>query len=344
MHRNGFVLNSLFRHLVFCKILISHSQNSILYCSKFAFYLTGRQSLPAHLSCKYSYMYSVVFGILYSISRLPLFVLYRLSYFFYLLTWYVIGYRKEAVGKNLSIAFPEKTDKERKQLAKEFYRNFWDNWLEALKLLSISKAELLRRVSGNLDALNAVHASGKSCYVLLGHQFNWEWGNAFVTQRGSFELLAAYSPLSNKLFDKLFLYLRRRFGTVLLPFNDMRRGMLPYRNRQYALALMADQRPAIPAKSYWVNFFDTPTAFLKGPEAGARLGNLPVLFISLNRPQRGYYYLEAVLLTPNAGLLAPGELTRIYAQQLEAGIRAHPAAYLWSHKRWKHEWTEGYGI
>ena len=289
-------------------------------------------------------MYSVVFGILYGISRLPLFVLYRLSHFFYLLTWWVLGYRKKTVFKNLLLAFPEKTPAEREKIAKEFYRHFWDNWLEALKLLSISPKDLRSRVTGNLDALDEIHATGKLCYILLGHQFNWEWANAYVTLRGPFPILAAYSPLSNKIFDRLFLYLRRRFGTVLLAFNNMRRGMLPYRNSQYALALMADQSPPQPEKSYWINFFDTPTAFLKGPESGARLGNLPVVFVSLSRPRRGYYHLDAVLLTANAGLLVPGELTKLYVQQLEASIRANPASYLWSHNRWKHGWNEAYEI
>lgn len=287
-------------------------------------------------------MYPVVFGILYGISRLPLFVLYRLSYIFYLLTWYLLGYRKKMVFKNLALAFPEKTPVERKAIAKTFYRHFWDNWLEALKLLSISPEALRRRMTGNLSLLDEIHATGKSCYILLGHQFNWEWASAYVTLRGPFPILAAYSPLSNKIFDRLFLYLRRRFSTVLLPFNAMRRGMLPYRSRQYALALMADQSPPQPEKSYWINFFDTPTAFLKGPEGGARLGNLPVVFVSLSRPRRGYYHLDAVLLTANAGLLQPGELTKLYALHLENAIRKQPPLYLWSHNRWKHGWKQEY--
>jgi KDO2-lipid IV(A) lauroyltransferase len=288
-------------------------------------------------------MYYIVFGILYLISLLPLSFLYLLSYFFYFITYYIAGYRKETVFKNLAIAFPEKTMAERKLIAKQFYRHFWDNWIEALKLMSISATAVRKHVSSNLSALETVYASGRSCHILLGHQFNWEWGNAIVTLQGSYTLLAAYSPLSNKIFDRLFLHIRRRFGSVLLPFNDMRRAMLPYRHEQYALALMADQSPPHPAKSYWLNFFNMPTAFLKGPEKGARLGNMPVIFISLSKPRRGYYHVEASLLTDNAGQTTEGELTRKYVQVLEANIRRNPPLYLWSHNRWKHEWKEEYG-
>src|SRR5436190_2039271 len=86
-----------------------------------------------------SQMYYIVFIISYGISLLPLRVLYLLADFCYLLTSYVIGYRKKIVFKNLVIASPEKTDAERDAIAKQFYRHFWDNWIEALKLLSISK-------------------------------------------------------------------------------------------------------------------------------------------------------------------------------------------------------------
>ena len=288
-------------------------------------------------------MYYVVFGILYLVSLLPLSVLYGLGDFFYLLTWYVIGYRKKVVFKNLQIAFPDKTEAERKKIAKDFYRHFWDNWIEALKLLSLSKKAVLRRVSGDMGALAEVYQSGQSCHILLGHQFNWEWGNAFVILQERVPLLAAYSPLTNKIFDRIFLYIRSRFGTVLLPFNNMRRGMLPYRHKQYALALMADQSPSNPTKNYWVDFFSRPTAFLQGPEKGARLGKMPVVFLSISKPRRGHYHLQTILLTADASQLAEGELTQKYVQALEANIRLNPALYLWSHKRWKHEWKEEYG-
>ena len=290
----------------------------------------------------YRPMYYLVFGILYGISLLPFWFLYLLSDFFYRITWYVIGYRKKVVLANLLIAFPEKSAEERTKIAKAFYRHFWDNWIEALKLLSVPKKTILKRVSGDMKALEKVYESGQSCHVLMGHQFNWEWGNAFVMVENSFPLLAAYSPLTNKTMDRLFLYLRRRFGTVLLPFNNMRRGMLPYRHKQYALALMADQSPSNPAKSYWVDFFHRPTAFLQGPEKGARLGNMPVVFVALSKPRRGYYHVQASLLSDNARQLAEGELTALYAEKLEANIRLDPALYLWSHKRWKHNWKKDY--
>ena len=286
-------------------------------------------------------MYYLVFAFLYLLSLLPLSALYILSDACYAITYYLLGYRKEVVFKNLSIAFPEKSAAEQRAIAKQFYHHFWDNWMESLKLMSISGKALRRRISGDMMALHSLNAEGRNFYVLLGHQFNWEWGNAFVAMDGV-QLLCAYAPLSSKIVDRLLLHIRTRFGAVLLPFNDMRRSMLPYRNKQWLLALMADQSPPMPEKSYWLNFFGRPTAFLKGPERGARLANLPVVYVSLSKPSRGKYHLEASLLTNGAGQLQEGALTTLYAAALEESIRQQPALYLWSHNRWKHSWKEAY--
>ncbi len=44
---------------------------------------------------------------------------------------------------NLLQAFPEKTDEERKKIAKQFYVNFTDNFIEVIKLVSASPSFLL---------------------------------------------------------------------------------------------------------------------------------------------------------------------------------------------------------
>jgi KDO2-lipid IV(A) lauroyltransferase len=47
--------------------------------------------------------------------------------------------------QNLEIAFPEKSEKERRTIARRFYRNFTDTIVESIKVLSMSEKELDRR-------------------------------------------------------------------------------------------------------------------------------------------------------------------------------------------------------
>src|SRR3954466_14503545 len=114
-------------------------------------------------------MYYLVFGLLYLISLLPFWILYRLSDLCYLVLYRIAGYREEVVMENLEYAFPEKTEAERKKIAKKFYRNFLDNWIETIKLISISKRALNKRVTGNFDVFHQLYSTGKAIQVNLGH-------------------------------------------------------------------------------------------------------------------------------------------------------------------------------
>ena len=89
-------------------------------------------------------------------------------------------------------------------------------------------------------------------------------------------------------------------------------------------------------------FFGMPSAFIPGPEKGARAGNLPVVFVNITKQKRGHYYVHAQLAAESPAQLPEGELTRRYRDFLEQVIRQHPDMWLWSHRRWKKPWQEGY--
>ena len=86
-------------------------------------------------------------------SLLPFWFLYLLSDFVAFLLYNVSGYRKKIVLNNLSIAFPEKTTKEKKIIAKKFYRNLTDTFLETIKMISMSNKEFEKRCTINIAAV-----------------------------------------------------------------------------------------------------------------------------------------------------------------------------------------------
>lgn len=288
-------------------------------------------------------MYYVVYGLLYLLSLLPLTVLYVVSDFFYVMIYHVAGYRKRVVAYNLSIAFPEKTETERKKIARKFYRNFTDNFIETLKLISASPAFLREHFKGDMSLFNQLYEQGKTCQAHLGHNFNWEIANMAFACDTPYTLLSVYMPINNQMMDRLFRKLRSKTGAVLLPATTMRTAMLPWRDKQYLLALIADQNPGIPSKAYWLYFFGRPTPFVTGPEKGARANDTAVVFVHFTKTRRGFYHFHTELGTLNAASMTEGELTRNYIVYLEKVIRANPDMWLWSHRRWKHEWTPEYG-
>ena len=274
-------------------------------------------------------------------SLLPMWLLYGFSDVLALLLYAVIRYRRSVVLSNLRVVFPEKTEAERLGIARKFYRNFTDNFIETLKLLSASRSFLEERlILDNPELLDYYYDQGRKIQLHLGHLFNWEVANVAIPLRTRYTFLVAYMPVENKVFERLFLHLRSRTGSVPLPATRMQRAILPYRNTLYMLALVADQSPGGPENSYWLNFFGRPTSFIRGAERGARIGDIPAVFVRIYQASRGHYRIHLTTLAEHPRELPEGELTRRYRNMLEEAIRLQPESWLWSHKRWKYSWNE----
>ena len=287
-------------------------------------------------------MYQLIFGLLYIFSLLPMGILYILSDVTAFFLSSVFRYRKEVVLANLKQALPDKTEEERKAIAKKFYYNFTDNWIETIKLLSISKQSMNKRTTGNFDVFHQLFATGKAVQLNLGHFFNWEIMTLHAGINQPYTFLTVYLPQNNKIMNRLILYIRGRWGNPLLSSNDMARAIIPWRKKQYLLALGADQRPVTPDNAYWLNFLNKPAGFVKGPEKFARGQNIPVVMMTTTKKKRGHYHFDYFLLCEDPKALPDGELIRQYVRHLEENIRLQPELYLWSHKRWKHPWKEEY--
>ncbi|TWI83479.1 KDO2-lipid IV(A) lauroyltransferase [Lacibacter cauensis] len=287
-------------------------------------------------------MYYILYGFLKLLSFIPLRLLYILSDFVYVLLFYVFGYRKKVVLYNLSIAFPEKTDKERKEIMKAFYHNFCDNFIEMIKLMSWSEKEINKRFKGNAEILNQWKDKGQSVQVVSGHFFNWEIANLGVASVSEIPFVVVYMPIKNKAADKLVYDIRKKTGSILIAATDFRAQFKEISKQQYALILVGDQNPGDPSKAYWLNFFSKPAPFVVGPEKGARRNNTVVIYADFYKVKRGYYEYKLELLTADPNSYQEGELTRSIVNKVEQSIRQRPANYLWSHRRWKHAWNEAY--
>ena len=199
--------------------------------------------------------------------------------------------------------------------------------------------------SVNAELFDTLYQQGGSCQLHLGHNFNWEWANASLPACIQQMPAVVYMPIANKAMNRLFLKLRGRWGSTLVPATPteaFRAKIRELRREKFALVLVADQSPGDPSKAYWLNFFDTPTAFVTGPDKNARLSKLPVVFSLIRRIERGVYKTTSRLITTDPRNLKEGELTVMFARFLEEAIREQPENWLWSHRRWKRDWKPDY--
>lgn len=287
-------------------------------------------------------MYYFVFGFLKLLSFIPLPVLYLVSDFVYVLLYYVFGYRKNVVMHNLSIAFPEKTIEERKKIAKQFYHNFCDTFIEMVKMFSWNTAEIRKRFHCNIEVLNDLVGKEQSVQIISGHYFNWELANLALGSLSKMPFVGVYMPIRNKVMDKIMFRVRSKTGTILIAATDFKTQVREYLKEQYALVLVGDQNPGNPAKAYWTNFFSKPAPFVPGPEKGAKMNDTAVIYADFYKIKRGFYECKLELLTTSPSEYEDGKLTRLFVDKVENSIRCRPANYLWSHRRWKHTWNEAY--
>ena len=148
--------------------------------------------------------YYLVVPVIYLLSLLPFRLLYLFSDFLYFMLYYVIGYRKKVIEQNLRNSFPEKNGREIDIIARKFYKHFCDFFVETIKMLTISKKEIIRRCKitpETFEVYSKFAAEQKSVIVAMGHFGNWEWAcNSFNAQAEQ-QLFVIYHPLSNKYFN-----------------------------------------------------------------------------------------------------------------------------------------------
>lgn len=283
--------------------------------------------------------YYLALPFIYILSLMPFRLLYALSDAFYFLLFHVLGYRKNVVYNNLRNSFPNKSEKEIDQIAKDFYKYLCDLFLETFKTLTISKKAMLKRCSiedKTLELFNRIAADDKSSILVLGHYGNWEWaGNTFSILCKQ-QLYVIYHPLRNKYFDGLVYRMRTRFGTKLIPMKETFRQMLGSRKDLSMTAFIADQTPS-PSNAYWTKFLNQDTPVFRGTELIATKIGYPVIYATVKRVKRGYYKIYAEELITDPKKTSEGEISELHTKRLEKDIINDPVIWLWSHRRWKHK-------
>ena len=282
--------------------------------------------------------YFVALPFIYGISLLPFPLLYLLSDGIYVLIYKVLGYRKEVVMNNLRNSFPEKDEAELKAIASKFYRWFCDLTLETLKTLTISPEEVRKRVEfKGKDILQQYAREKRSIILVLGHYGNWELAGARYSQERDIpQLHVIYHPLANARFDRLMHHMRTRHGTKLYTMRETSKAMIRDRDLLTATAFIADQTPS-PERAYWMTFLNQDTPVFQGTEGLARKLDKPVIYISITRPERGYYCMSMETLVADPTRTTDGEITEVHTRRLERDIRKYPELWLWTHRRWKHK-------
>jgi KDO2-lipid IV(A) lauroyltransferase len=183
--------------------------------------------------------------------------------------------------------------------------------------------------------VHELYDQGRPLLFLTAHYCNWEWLLLYSCMHLPHPLMAAYQPFHNQRFDEFMLAARTRFGGKLVPATDLIRQLIRHRKTLKTLTLLADQSPARNERKYWTTFLNQDTAFIDGTDILAWLTKMPVIFVSTKRVKRGHYGVSLKVIGEPPYEKNVHTVAERYARELEAMIQADPAAWLWSHRRWK---------
>ena len=287
-------------------------------------------------------LYFIAYSVCYMVSLLPFWVLYRISDLFYVLLYHIIKYKRKVVRNNLRISFPQKGENEILAIEKKFYAFLCDQFIETIKLCSITEKGINKRMAfeGLPEMVSELENENKNfAFLYMGHYGNWEWMSSYsLWMPREFDFFTLYKPLHNAVADKMMIRLRSRFGAKPVPKNDILRRIVENKRngRLFLAGFIGDQTPNRANLNFWMEFLNQDTPILVGTEKIARKFGLPVISLKMRKVRRGYYEVDFVDVCSDPGQLEPGELTRIHTRLLERYIREVPELWLWSHKRWKH--------
>ena len=284
------------------------------------------------------FVYHILFFLLYLLSLLPMRLLYLLSDCLFFPLFHIVKYRRKVVEKQLDECFPEKSMQERRAIERQFYHFFCDYLVEVIKLFSISKKEMMRRMKFvGIEQVREELKDKKFCFLYLGHYCNWEYIASLSYWLPEIHCGQIYHRIYNQAFDELFLKLRGQFGGESILMKDTLRRILTLRNQEkkVMIGFIADQLPKWENMHHWTTFLNHDTSFFIGAERIAKQVDAALYYVDVERVKRGYYQVRFRLMTLHPKEFPDYELTDQYARLLEESICRQPAYWLWTHKRWK---------
>lgn len=279
-----------------------------------------------------------LFKIILLISRLPLRILYLFADIVFFVSYYVVGYRKKVVTKNLKTAFPEKSNTEIKTIRRKFYKNFSDYMAETIKSFTISDRELRVRMQHlNQDVFQQAKEEKKNVILLAGHVFNWEWITPLATIIPQESCHPVYRKVNNSFWEDKVKIIRNKFGNKAIEAKEVIRHILRNPNDGNSVYMfVADQTPHSSEVNFGINFLNQPTPAFIGYDKLATRMDMIFVYCEMKKVKRGFYQVNYYRIEADGEKFQEFEVVKKFHKLLENTINKRPDNWLWSHRRWKY--------
>ncbi len=249
---------------------------------------------------------------------------------------HLIGYRKDVIKKNLSIAFPEKDEEWKNTITVNTLKQIGRVLAEFPKIPSYQKTGEILNIFQIKEGEELLYKYKDEGFILLtGHIGNWEIINIGLSIKG-FKLTGLAYRQRNQRVNKIIEEIRTSTGSQVIYHDQPMRSFLKALNSKRILSFLIDQN-TLRHRGVFVDFFGKKASTVSFPAKIALKYKKPVLFCYcvFNNETKGYDFYVNKVNTDDLTEKDIPILVQRYTNEVENAVRRFPDQYLWTHKRWK---------
>ena len=241
---------------------------------------------------------------------------------------------KKIIYSNLTNAFPNLNEFEKKKITKKMWCNYGKILAEYVFIKNFREIKLEQNVIvKGQEILDKIQINKKPVIFISGHFNNFELMAMHIDKSG-IDLAAIYRPLNNKYLNTIMEKIRRNYicnkqvkkgiaGTKLL---------LKYFRNGTSIALMIDQRVSQGLRS---NFFNKKASTTTIPAQFIKKFKCDVVPIYIERTNNINFKITINKPIKFSDSSSIEVITNDLNKVLEEMILKNPEQWIWTHDRWK---------
>jgi KDO2-lipid IV(A) lauroyltransferase len=253
---------------------------------------------------------------------------------------YVLHPKLRRVGmRNLRLAFPQKTKRERRKILRGVFTSLGRQLAEVCMFPGYTKENVAEVVVyDGFENYERAHSRGKGVLYLTAHLGAWEL-SAFAHSLQGHPLKVVMRGMDNPYLDRMVQSYRTMHGNSAVDKDNFVRGLLAAMKAGETVGILMDTNMT-PPQGVFVGFFGVPACTASGlARIALRTDAAVVPGFTLWDPVLHKYRLR---FDPALKLIRSGNEeadivanTAMFTKVIEEYVRRYPDQWLWVHRRWK---------
>jgi len=255
------------------------------------------------------------------------------------------GPRTQEARVNLALAFPDRSEAERREIALASFENLGRSLAEVVALHGRHRDALIGRVDaeglGHLDDARAASPNG-GVLVLTAHFGSWELGGAAFAARG-YPITSVHRARGDPGMEEIVAGWREASGQEVVALGRAGIGVLRALRRGRVVLMLGDQN-ARAREGIFSPFFGVPASTRFGPVAVAARLAVPIVPVFIHRIGESGNHIGRVhpplVIEPEpddpeaAAAVLAGNVERMN-RAIETAVRSDPTQWMWAHRRFR---------